>query len=390
MEYGWNDEFEGFRTEVQEFIRGIKTPELMEEIGTVGEEGGGRPGPATFKIRDALDERGWVKMCWPEEFGGEGKSAWYNFILAEEMTKAELPYGRGTASMIGPAIQRFGSEAQKEKYLPQIWSGDMTLALGYSEPNAGTDLASLETSAAKDGDDWILNGQKLWTSGAHTSTHVWLAARTDPAAPKHRGISMFIVPLDAPGVSVRPIWTMGGVRTNETFYEDVRLPGDALIGEPGRGWYILANALDFERVAIGDGTALNKNFSRLVKGVREGRPDKLQEETTRMRLAQIELDLEVMRALTLTNASIVARGDTPTMEASMAKVWTTELRYTMSNAAVDILGRAGVIARDSGGVEVNGGEMEQAYRASPFLRFGGGTNEVQRDIIARRGLGLPR
>ena len=388
MEYGWNDEFEGFRGEVREFIRTIKTPQLMAEIGTANEEG--RPGPATFKIRDALDARGWVKMCWPEEFGGEGKSGWYNFILAEEMTRAELPYGRGTASMIGPAIQRFGSEEQKQKYLPQIWSGDMTLALGYSEPNAGTDLASLETAATKDGDDWILNGQKLWTSGAHTSTHVWLAARTDPTAPKHRGISMFIVPLDAPGVSVRPIWTMGGVRTNETFYEDVRLPADALVGEPGRGWYILANALDFERVALGDGTALNKSFSRLVKGVRERRPEKLKDETTRMRLAQIELDLEVMRALILTNASIVARGDTPTMEASMAKVWTTELRYTMSNAAVDILGRAGVIASGSGDQEITGGEMERAYRASPFLRFGGGTNEVQRDIIARRGLGLPR
>ena len=183
---------------------------------------------------------------------------------------------------------------------------------------------------------------------------------------------------------------MGGVRTNETFYEDVRVPGDALVGEPGRGWYILANALDFERVALGDGTALNKAFARLVKGVRERRPEKFREETTRMRLAQIELDLEVMRALVLTNASIVARGDTPTMEASMAKVWTTELRYTMSTAAVDILGRAGVLARGSGGAEINGGEMEQAYRASPFLRFGGGTNEVQRDIIARRGLGLPR
>lgn len=388
MEYGWNDEFEGFRGEVREFIRSIKTPQLMDEIGTANEEG--RPGPATFKIRDALDDRGWVKMCWPEEFGGEGKSGWYNFILAEEMTRAELPYGRGTASMIGPAIQRFGSEEQKQKYLPQIWSGDMTLALGYSEPNAGTDLASLETAATKDGDDWILNGQKLWTSGAHTSTHVWLAARTDPTAPKHRGISMFIVPLDAPGVSVRPIWTMGGVRTNETFYEDVRLPADALVGEPGRGWYILANALDFERVALGDGSALNKSFSRLVKGVRERRPEKLKDETTRMRLAQIELDLEVMRALILTNASIVARGDTPTMEASMAKVWTTELRYTMSNAAVDILGRAGVIASGSGDQEITGGEMERAYRASPFLRFGGGTNEVQRDIIARRGLGLPR
>lgn len=389
MNYGWNEDYERFRTEVRDFIRELKTPELIAELGT-GEEAAMRASAVNMRIRDALDTRGWIKMCWPVEYGGEAKSPWYQFILAEEFTMAELPYGRGTASMIGPAIQRFGSETAKEKYLPKIWSGDITLALGYSEPNAGTDLASLETMATKDGDDWLINGQKLWTSGAHVSTHVWLAARTDPEAPKHRGISMFIVPLDAPGVSVRPIWTMGGVRTNETFYEDVRVPGDALIGEPGRGWYILANALDFERVAIGDGGGLFKSFGRLVDGVARHRPEMMHDATTRMRLAQIELDLEIMRALTLTNAAIVARGDTPTMEASMAKVWTTELRYTMSNAAVDLLGRAGVIAADSGGVEVNGGEMERAYRASPFLRFGGGTNEVQRDIIARRGLGLPR
>lgn len=389
MNYGWNPEYESFRNEVRDFIRELKTPELMAELGR-GEEAAMGSNAATKKIRDALDSRGWIKMCWPEEYGGQGKSAWYQFILAEELTLAELPYGRGTASMIGPAIQRFGSEEQKAKYLPQIWSGDMTLALGYSEPNAGTDLASLETMASKDGDDWIINGQKLWTSGAHVSTHVWLAARTDPDAPKHRGISMFIVPLDAPGVSVRPIWTMGGVRTNETFYEDVRLPGDALIGEAGRGWYILANALDFERVALGDGGALFKTYGRLVDGVAKRRPEMMSDTITRMRLAKIELDLEIMRALTLTNAAIVARGDTPTMEASMAKVWTTELRYTMSNTGVDLLGRLGVIAEGSGDVEVNGGEMERAYRASPFLRFGGGTNEVQRDIIARRGLGLPR
>jgi alkylation response protein AidB-like acyl-CoA dehydrogenase len=389
MEYGWTPEVETFRQEVRAFIGGVKTPELEAEMADP-ESAAMRGGPLLRKIREQVEANGWLKMTWPVEFGGQGKSPWYQFVLADEFTAAGIPFGRGTASMIGPAIQRFGSEEQKAKYLPPIWSGDMTLALGYSEPNAGTDLASLETLAVKDGDEWVINGQKLWTSGAHVSTHVWLAARTDPSAPKHRGVSMFIVPLDAPGVSVRPIWTMGGVRTNETFYEDVRVPNDALIGEPGRGWYILANALDFERVAIGDGGVLNKQFGRLVHHLRTEEPQKLADPVVRHRLAEAELNLEVMRALILTNASIVARGDTPTMEASMSKVWTTELRYTLGSLGVDLLGRDGVLSRESGDEAPINGEFDVAYRASPFLRFGGGTNEVQRDIIARRGLGLPR
>ncbi len=388
MDYGWSTELAAFRAEVKAFISEVKTPELMAELDNSMESR--RVTPGLRKLRAAVDARGWVKMCWPVEFGGEGKSPWFQFILAEEFSLAGIPYGRGTASMIGPAIERFGTPAQKAKYLPGIWSGEISLALGYSEPNAGTDLASLQTAATRDGDDWVINGQKLWTSGAHVDTHVWLAARTDPDAPKHRGISMFIVPLTAPGVSVRPIWTMGGVRTNETFYEDVRIPGDALVGEPGQGWYILANALDFERVAIGDGTALVPAFSRLVSFLRDERPDRFENKVTRLRLCELELELEVMRALTLTNASIVARGDTPTMEASMAKVWTTELRYKLGSIGMDLLGREGALSPQGEGLAPLDGEMDRTYRTSPFLRFGGGTNEVQRDIVARRGLGLPR
>ncbi len=387
MEYGWTAELIEFRQEVRAFIASIKTPALMAEVAE-GQTGINR-GPETEKLRAAVDEQGWVRMCWPPELGGEGWSQWYHFILTEEFAKAEIPYGLGTASMIGPAVDRFGTEAQREKYLPGIWSGDITLALGYSEPNAGTDLASLETAAVRDGDDWLINGQKLWTSGAHTSTHVWLAARTDPDAPKHRGVSMFIAPLDAPGVTVRPIWTMAGVRTNEVFYEDVRVPGDALIGEENRGWYILANALDFERVAIGDGGALHHTFDHLLDHVRSMRPDLWSDRATRVRLAELELDLAVMDALTTTNAAIVETGETPTMEASMAKVWTTELRYRLSSAGMDLLGRSGALSEESDHAPI-AGELDQAYRASPFLRFGGGTNEIQRDIIARRGLGLPR
>lgn len=388
MDFGWSSEFAQFRVEVQRFIKTCDSPQLRSEIAA------GSPtnhyGPAMENMRAEIDARGWVKMCWPKDLGGEERSPWYQFILQDEFGRAGIPYGRGTATMIGPAVHRFGTEAQKAKYLPGIWSGEIQCALGYSEPNAGTDLASLETVASRDGDEWVINGQKLWTSGAHTSTHVWLAARTDPSAPKHRGISMFIVPLSSPGISVRPIQTMSGYRTNETFYTDVRVPHDALIGEPGRGWYILAHALDFERVAIGGGVgALRLTFGKLINDLRDNSAESLKQSSTRGRLAEIALDLEVAGAIAMANAAIVASGAVPTMEASMAKVWTTELRLTMSSTAMDLLGRRGALSKESNESPA-GGELEYMYRDTPHLTFGGGTNEIQRDIIARRGLGLPR
>ncbi len=388
MEFGWNAELEAFREEVGAFLEAFDTPALREELARRGEAA--QPGPEQRRLREALEERGWARMCWPEELGGEGKSQWFQFVMTEEFARWEIPYGSGFGSMVGPAIHRFGTEAQREKYLPGIWSNDITICLGYSEPNAGTDLAALETLAVKDGDDWLINGQKLWTSAAETASHVWLACRTDPDAPKHRGISTFIVAMDTPGISVRPIMTMSGGRTNEVFFEDARVPGDALIGEVNQGWYIIANALDHERVWIGAGGGLRHIFDRLLAHIRERRPDLLADAAVRRRLVELELDLDVMEGLVLTNASIVAAGETPTMEASMSKIWTSDLRYRISSVAMDLLGREGALTEASGGFAPLDGELERTYRASPIQRFGGGANEVQRDIIARRGLGLPR
>lgn len=385
MEFGWEPEFISFRQEVREFALSVKTPELERELEEAGE--GWSNGPVVQSIRDEIDRRGWLKRAWPAEFGGEGKSPWYPYILNEELQLAGVPTTGGSASMIGPAIMRFGTEAQKERYLPGMWSGEIRCALGYSEPNAGTDLASLQTAAVRDGDDWLIRGQKLWTSGAHTSTHLWLAARTDPDAPKHRGISMFMVPIDSPGVTVRPVWTMT-MRTNEVFLEDVRVPHSALIGEEGRGWYVLANALDHERVSLG-GAGIGATFARLLAYIREHRPDILEDSASRLRLVELQLDLQVQRALSLTNASVVVRGETPTMEASMAKVWASELRYRLTSMAMDLLGQPGLLAHGYEGAPL-GGEIEEQYRFSPVQRFGGGTNEVMRNIIAQRGLGLPR
>jgi alkylation response protein AidB-like acyl-CoA dehydrogenase len=388
VDFGWDDELEAFRTEVRTFARGMATPALIDELDKQGREGG--RGPLMSQVIAEIDRRGWMRMCWPKEYGGEARSPWYQYILVEELQAHGVAYSLGTAGMIGPAVMQFGTPEQKQKYLPGLWSGEIRCALGYSEPSAGTDLASLRTRAVRDGEEWVINGQKLWTSGAHVSTHVWLAVRTNPDVEKHRGISMFIVPLDSPGVTIRPVWTFADWRTNEVFFDDVRVPNEALIGEANTGWYIAARALDYERVSIGGYTGLVMSFERLVRHLREQRPELLKEPEVRVRLAELEVELHSVRALTLTNAAIIAAGDTPTMQASMVKVASSELRYHLGSVAMDLLGRHGALTRESGDLAPEDGDFDRTYRSSPILRFGGGTNEVQRNIIAQRGLKLPR
>jgi alkylation response protein AidB-like acyl-CoA dehydrogenase len=387
MEFAWEPELDEFRKELREFCAKYASEELRKEWRG-GEEG--RGGPLTRALNAELERRGWLRMAWPVAYGGEGKSPWYQFIMVQEFSFGGIPYGGLSVGSIAPALMNFGTEEQKQKYLPGIMDGKITFAIGYSEPNAGTDLASLETRADKDGDEWVINGQKIWTSQAQSSTHLWLAARTDPNAPKHRGISMFILPLSVPGITVRPLYTMSGLRTNEVFMEDVRIPADSIIGEENRGWYTVANALDHERVSLGPIGQLAKQYDRMVDHLEKKRPALLEDDATRLRLAELKVDLHVLRALNLVNAAIIGNHRTPTMEASMIKVWSSELRYRMSSMFMDLLGRYGVLSEESGDIAPLDGNYEQTYRGSPILRFGGGTNEVQRNIISQRGLGLPR
>ena len=391
MEFGWSPELQSFREHVRAFIQEPRSQEIARIFAQLDNHDIAHREEMT-EVRNELDRRGWLRKSWPVEWGGEGASPWYGYILAHELRYAGIPFSRGSANMVAPAIMRFGTEEQRREYVPRIWSGEITCALGYSEPDAGTDLAALKTRAVRDGDEYVINGQKIWTSGAHTSTHVWLATRTDPEAPKHRGISVFIVPLDTPGITIRPIWTMSGVRTNEVFYEDVRVPASTLIGEENRGWYIVANALDHERVTVGvdDYIDLIHLWDALLEHLRQEHPEKLSDPKVAMRLAELKMELRAHRALLLTNASIVAQGETPTMEASMVKVWGSELRHRLADAAVDILGRFGLLSKASGAIAPIAGEAERTYRWAPTVRFAGGTNEVQRNIIAQRGLGLPR
>jgi alkylation response protein AidB-like acyl-CoA dehydrogenase len=387
MEFTWPDDLKHFREEIREFARNSVDDTLLSEMRAT--EGNPRGGPRTRAVLGELEKRGWQRVAWPENYGGGGRSPWYQFVMVQEFSYFGMPYGGLSVGSVAPALMNFGTEEQKKKYLPGILDGEMTFALGYSEPNAGTDLASLQTRAIRDGDEYVINGQKIWTSGAHQSTHVWLAARTDPDAPKHRGVSVFIVPLNSQGMTVRPLYTMAGVRTNEVFFEDVRIPAEALVGEENRGWYIVANALDFERVSLAPTGALARQWERIIEWLQAHQPEKLKDPAVRTRLADLKIDLHMLRALNTVNADIISAGRTPTMEASMVKVWSSELRYRLSSAGMDIIGRAGGLRRESGDAP-NDGQNEQTYRSSPILRFGGGTNEVQRSIIAQRGLRLPR
>jgi len=386
MDFEWDPEHVAFREEVRAFIREWRTPALLEEYSRTY----GAQGPEIKKFHGALTARGWLRMCWPTEQGGDGKNFLYQFILIEEMEYWGMPYGNLTVTSIAPALAAHGSAAQRQQYLPRIWNGEYTFALGYSEPNAGTDLAALRTRAERVGDEWVINGSKIWTSLADVATHIWLAVRTDPDARKHKGISIVIVPTSTPGVSVRPLPTMYGGHTNETFYEDVRVPVGNTVGEVHGGWPIMMHALNHERVALAAVGGLARLYDLLIDHLRDHGPSLLADPVVRHRLAKLRLRLEEHRALAVKNAWIMAKGATPISEASMAKISATELRTHLANAAMDLLGRSGGLSKASGERAPAAGHLEFSFRLSPIFRFGGGTNEVQRDIIAMFGLGLPR
>ena len=389
MRYAYTPEQVAWRDEVRAFVRRHVTPALVAEMRQAGNEG---DGPLARGFHRQLFEKGWWGIGWPKEFGGLGRSAIDQFIFVEEMETAGAPAMQLTIRSVAPTILRAGSEEQKARWLPPILRGELEFAVAYSEPDAGTDLAALKTRAVLDGDHWVINGQKMWNTGAHTATHNWVAVRTEPEAPKHRGISMMIVPMDAPGITVQPLWTWSGIRTNAVFLEDVRVPKDHLVGERGMGFYYAMMALDFERIMIGSvGLLLRllkevKAFVRRTK--REGAPLG-GVPWVRRAVADLEMRVEVGRQIGLLNAWLTDQGVVPTKEGSIAKVYVSELNAHLASVGMEIIGLAGQLAPDDPAAPLHG-RLQWLYTTAPLQRFGGGTNEIQRCIIAQRGLGLPR
>jgi alkylation response protein AidB-like acyl-CoA dehydrogenase len=339
----------------------------------------------------ALAERGWGAPHWPKEYGGAGMSTYEQFVLRQEfaITAAPIIGGAGT-SLLGPTLLIHGTEEQKKKFLEPTLRGEMLWAQGFSEPGAGSDLASLQCRAIKDGDEYVINGQKLWTSAGHKANWIFILTRTDPEAPKHRGISFLMADMTSPGVSVRPIISMGFKHaTNETFYEDVRVPVENLVGEENRGWYVAMTLLDFERSGISGAIQQQEQLQDLVEHVKSGETPH-RSELIRREIADRFVEVEVGMNISLRIASMQAAGLVPNYEASMGKMYSTELSQRIARTGTKTFGLYGNLWAHSEPYAPLGAQHTHAYCDTVVGTIAGGSNEIQRNIIATRGLGLPR
>jgi alkylation response protein AidB-like acyl-CoA dehydrogenase len=392
MDYRFTPEQEEFRQQIKDFL----SEELPEEW-RIGDQEGGSDEEWNFtrQFQKKLASRGWLVPHWPKQYGGADMGIIEQVIMREEMAyhKAPLPDIFGT-SMVGPVLHIFGSDEQKREHLPGIASADVMWCQGYSEPESGSDLASLTTRAVRDGDDFVLNGQKIWTTNAHRADWMFLLARTDQDAPKHKGISFFVTSMKTPGISARPLINLADTHIyNEVFLEDVRVPSTAIVGDENRGWYVGAALLDFERSNIGTAAISKRNLEDLIEYCHEaktnGKPLMATPEVRNV-LADLAIGTEVGRFISYRVASIQARGEVPNHEASAAKVYHSELTQRMANSGVQIMGLYGQVLPESKRWAHLRGDFTMAYMVSLASTIAGGTSEIMRNIIAQRGLGLPR
>jgi alkylation response protein AidB-like acyl-CoA dehydrogenase len=342
-----------------------------------------------------MGREGWIGVGWPKQFGGQGRSATEQIAFVTELANSGAPAQAHSTGegIVAHALFSHGTAEQQDEWLPAIRRGERTFALGYSEPEAGSDLASLRTRAVRDGGDWVVNGQKLWSTGGDKAEHVWLAVRTDPEAKKHAGISVLIANLRAPGVTIRPSLALYGKTFSATFYDNVRVPARNMVGKLNDGWKVITDALAAERVMIAAARMAGierafDHFTEYVKtAVVDGKPLR-NDPLIRDRIGALAADIEVARQFQIRNARLVEQGRVPIHEAAIGKVFTSELQERLGQAALDILGTGGLLSEDAPGAPL--GEMEQVLRHSIMGMIGGGTNEIQRNVIALRGLELPR
>lgn len=383
-----------FRQEVRDFIGRELPTELRSWQGDWGITAGGawhQKGGAIQEWARKLRDKGWMAPAWPREYGGGGLPVMQQFILNEEMALARAPRPGGIGvGWVGPTIIIYGSDDQKRTHLPPILAGEVVWCQGFSEPNAGSDLASLQTRAVRDGDDYVINGEKIWCGGAHRSDWMILLARTDPSAPRHKGISYFLVDMTTPGVSVQPIATMAGTREFcQVRFEDARVPKRSLLGEENRGWYMAVTTLEFERSNIGFAVGLILIVRDLLGHARQERTRLREDAGLAYELADRAIEAAIARLLSYRVISIQARQQPVTYEASIAKLYTSELDQRVASTGLKLLGLYGQLERGSLRVPLSG-RLERLYLYSVASTIGGGTSEVQRNIIAIRGLGLPR
>jgi alkylation response protein AidB-like acyl-CoA dehydrogenase len=383
MRFQETAEERALRRELRAYFATLMDAEERAGLGAPGENE-----PAFRRIVRRLGQDGWLGVGWPTEYGGQGRSAVEQFIMFDEVQRAGVPFPFVTINTVGPTLMRFGTDEQKAAYLPRILAGELNVAIGYTEPGAGTDLASLRTSARLDGDAWVINGNKVFTSGANQADLVWLACRTDPDLPKHKGLSMIMVPTDSPGFRCTPIVTVGDIVTTTTYYDDVHVPATNLVGERGGGWRMITTQLNHERVGL---AALGGPAWRLWGEVRawadaNGTADL---PWVRADLADCYARLEAMKLLNWQMVEAIAEDRLQPAEASSAKFYGTETHVLVYRKLLTILGAGGWLRPGSPGAALHG-RVERMGRSAQINTFGGGVNEVQREILATAGLGMKR
>ena len=390
MDFRFTPTQEAFRAEVSAFLDEHLPDDWVGADSAIDEE--------SFEFgREFLKKlapKRWSAPAWPEEYGGAGLGLWEQVVFNEEMAYRRAPLVNAAAvGYLGPTIMMYGSEEQKAQHLSGITSGDVIWCQGYSEPGSGSDLASLQTSAVRDGDDFVINGQKIWTSQAHYANWIFLLARSDAEAPKHRGISYFLIDMKTPGITVRPLINMAGqTGFNEVFFEDVRVPRSGLLGELNRGWYMATTTLDFERSSVAGSASNRRTLEELTDFAREATTNGrllFEQPVVRHKLADLWIELDIARFLAYRVVTLQDRGLVPNHEASIVKVVNTEYTQRLARGGLHMLGLYGQLKPASPHARLRG-RFERSYVASVGSTIAAGTSEIQRNIIATRGLGLPR
>jgi 3-oxocholest-4-en-26-oyl-CoA dehydrogenase alpha subunit len=389
MYIDFTPEQQALRRQIADYYQQLFTPELRAAFDAEG--GGG--GPVFRELVARMGADGWLGIGWPKQYGGQGRSAIEQLIFWDETYRARGPLPIIGVNTVGPAIMQFGTPEQRAALLPKILKGQIIIAIGYTEPSAGTDLAALKTRAVRDGDDYVINGQKVFTTHANAADYIWLAARTAPDALRHKSISIILVPTDSPGFSLTPIHAVGGERTNATYYDNVRVPVTNRVGPENGGWQLITSQLNHERLTLAiPGLAerlLEEVWAWAAKTPSPAGGRLIDESWVQINLARVYTKLEAVKVLNWRSAWSVTAGVPKMAEASAVKVLGTEFFVECYRLLLEVTGQAGLVMTGTPGA-LFGGLLEHAYRAATVGTFGGGVNEVQRDIIAMAGLGLPR
>ena len=397
MRIAYTDQQAELRRELRDYFSGLMTEDRRAALsGGDGELG---EGDAYRDVVAQMGADGWLALGWPTEFGGQNRSMMDQLIFTDEAAIAGAPVPFLTINSVAPTIMNYGSDEQKAYFLPRIAAGKLHFSIGYSEPGAGTDLAALRTTAVRDGDDYVINGQKMWTSLVAYADYIWLACRTDPSTletggKKHKGISMLIVPTTAEGFSYTPVHTMSGVDTSATYYQDVRVPTSSIVGEEGGGWPLVTNQLNHERVALCSAAPIQTALRETVAWAQQTKTGDghrvIDAPWVQQNLARVHAKVEFLKLINWKIASVASSGGSPSpADASATKVYGTEFATEAYRLLMEVVGPAATLRTGSTGAHLNG-RLERYQRTSLILTFGGGTNEIQRNIIAMFGLGLPR